>query len=200
MSPKPVSAVHALITSRKPQTMQTRSQTKKSSRDDSPVRKHVVRADDAAVRKQTDEAVNTLKRIEDAHGAYAVDLTARLFYYHVHISGQYRVSLPSKDSALAYIKRLVHKHDPDEEPVLDESRDCITYTGDALGVIQAMNLPPHLAHLFPKPLVLPGPCAGGECDTIVVPCLDEECSTVGCDKLLCQDCFSKKTCVQHARN
>jgi len=175
--------------------MQTRSQTKKSSRDASPVRKHVTRTDDAAVTKHEDMII--LNQIGEAYGSNAADFTARLFYYHVHIGGQYRVSLPSKYSALAYIKRLVHKHDPDEDPVLHEGRDIIAYIGDALGVIQAMNLPPSLTHLFPKPLVLPNPCAGGDCDTIVFPCLDEECNAVGCGKLLCQDCFRKKTCTQH---
>lgn len=172
--------------------MQTRSHAKKeSSRDDSPKREHA---------KRDKEAAASLKQIGEVHGTEAVDLTARLFYYHVHINGQYRLSLPSKDSALAYMKRLVHKHNPDDESGFHVGRNNITYIG-ADGVtpmIQALNLTPQLAHLFPKPLVLPGPCAGGECDTVVAPYLDEECTADGCRELLCQVCCGKKTCAQHS--
>jgi len=131
----------------------------------------------------------------------ANEMVTRALYFHVHVQGSYRVSLPNKAAVLDYIRRLVRKHNPDEEPKIHEGRDAISYHGDTEGItlIQAMVLPGHLLHLIPR-IVMPEPCASGGCPEIVTPCLYDECSTAGCGKLLCHSCIGKgdTKCARHA--
>ena len=151
---------------------------------------------------------NVVEEISDANEELFNQVTAannmavRVLYYHVHIEGAYPLSIPNKVDALAYIKKLVHKHNPDEEPEIHYGREAISYFGETDGIkfIQAMILPPHLSHLIPAKPVTRTPCAGEGCMKAVAPRLDEECSTIGCRNLLCENCLNKASalCAKHA--
>jgi len=171
--------------------MKTRSQAKKdSTRDKSPTRKLI---------EQDKSAATSLKNIGENYGEEAVDLTARLFYYHVHVNGTYTISLPSRDSARDYIKQIVAKWNGDSNPEINEGREHLTYFAETstLSFIQAMNLPANVAHLIPKPLTLPSSCTGSDCATIVTILLDKMCTVAGCTNLLCKVCCTNRTCVKH---